>query len=236
MASTIRRSILSASGTSEGHTPFGTTFSRSSNKYALRRKPRRHEGSSQDPAEQLLTSAKAGMAIKLAQEWFGLVQESKIPRELQIKVMIYCRWTAQYPYLAYCFAKAGLSMVSLSGSLSVVQRKSVVHDIQKDADHNVDCDPAHLSDSVRNLTTSRIALMSDVATEGLTLTRVSHVIVMDSHWDPSSLEQLRDRFVRQGQKAKEVHFFSCKGRMARTWPFPISVTKRNAYPNLWDVS
>jgi hypothetical protein len=48
-----------------------------------------------------------------------------VPAKDQCKVMIYCRWVIHYPYIAYCFAKAGLSMVSLSGGLTTISWMAV---------------------------------------------------------------------------------------------------------------
>jgi superfamily II DNA or RNA helicase len=82
-----------------------------------------------------------------------------------------------------------------------------VDEIQGDSDHDVESCADQLPECLQRLTKSRIAIMSDVGTEGLTLTRITRVIVLDGHWSPSLLNQLKGRFVRQGPKTREVRFY-----------------------------
>ncbi|KAJ9091152.1 hypothetical protein QFC21_007314 [Naganishia friedmannii] len=159
-----------------------------------------------DP-QVLITSAKVQMAIDICHGILAQDRERGLPPSLQRKIIIYCCWPSHYSYIAYCFAKANLSFATLTGSTSKTQRQGIIDAIQSDNDHEVHCDIKDLPASAIGLAKSRITLISDVGTEGITLTRASVIISLDGHWCPSGLGQFKGRFVRQGQQADVVQFY-----------------------------
>lgn len=159
----------------------------------------------EDPNDFLLESAKLERTIELCKRI--LAEDRHLPLKDRRKVVIYCCWPSHFPYIAYCFAKAGLSFASLTGDMSKQKRQSLIDAIQSDLDHPVECNPDDFPPDMQYLSKSRITLISEVGCEGVKLTRASVIIALDGNWCPSGLEQMKGRFVRQGQRAEVVQFF-----------------------------
>ncbi|OCF30921.1 hypothetical protein I316_07447 [Kwoniella heveanensis BCC8398] len=57
------------------------------------------------------------------------------PDPLKRKCIVFAKWTSLLPFTQLYFARAGIFTVALHGKHTIEERRSIVRDFQKDADH-----------------------------------------------------------------------------------------------------
>ncbi|OCF44507.1 hypothetical protein I317_01579 [Kwoniella heveanensis CBS 569] len=162
------------------------------------------------------------------------------PDSLRRKCIVFAKWTSLLPFTQLYFARAGIFTVALHGKHTIEQRRSIVRDFQKDADHRCDRLVELLGkNTVRmwpprdsDLNRARVIIITEVGSTGINLHRGSEVFIMDPEWSFAGPGQTFGRSNRPGQKF-EPHGYvyyvknTCEERMGR-----LSKVKQDASNDL----
>ncbi|KAJ9112106.1 hypothetical protein QFC22_006407, partial [Naganishia vaughanmartiniae] len=186
----------------------------------------------------IVASAKMKEVVEIC---LRIVNEDKDkPEEKRRKICIYIRWTSGFPIIQYHLLRAGLGSVTLSGSDSAQERDRIVQKMQQPTAHMIDVSTKNMRGLQRDQRTkkaplllhSNILILSEAGGEGLNLTRISEVIVMDGMWSPADGHQLEGRFARRGQTLPVImHYLETPGTADE--PMKLALQQKAA---LYDIT
>ncbi|KAJ9116280.1 hypothetical protein QFC22_004720 [Naganishia vaughanmartiniae] len=166
----------------------------------------------------ITASAKIVKAVAICK---AIIEEDKDkPDSEKRKICIFVRWTSGFPLIQYHLLQAGLGSICLNGSHSAEEREKIVQQVQQDRAHPIGAS----SKATRALKTdartkgnseifdSHILILSEAGGEGLNLTRISELIILDGMWTAADANQLEGRFRRRGQKLPvNIHYLETPG-------------------------
>ncbi|WRT66041.1 uncharacterized protein IL334_002993 [Kwoniella shivajii] len=154
--------------------------------------------------------------------------EMHLQPEQRAKFVIYCKWTSLLPFYRMYFARFGVYTSVLHGNMTQDQRAEAVQAFQKAEDHPTDRLGEMISSKEcrcyppmeQSLNCSRVILITDVGSTGITLNRASVIYLMDPSWSFADIRQIIGRINRIGQ-LKPVEAFlvyimgTCEDRLRK---------------------
>ena len=172
----------------------------------------------QDGTTGIRASAKVKKTIEMCK---GIVEEDNaLPIEKGRKICIFKKWTSGFPVLQYHLLLAGLGSVTLSGSNTAQERDAIVQKLQQARPHLMDISGKEIralrgdrrTKEQPHVLNSNALILSEAGGEGLNLTRISELIVLDGMSTPADEHQLEGRFARRGQERPlNIHYLKTPG-------------------------